>query len=501
MALPDLRLEFDPNGSPSTVTPAWRDLSSYVRLTDGVDYTTGRQDELASVYPGYMTCTLNNDSGRFTPGNANAISAWGVDLTIRVPIRLRARFGGSSVYGGGTYGTGTYSPTVAGNMLAAEDASFEGGTTGTWVTGGSVPPTLSNSASHPQDGTKGLLITWGTGGFLPLAGINVTGFVIGRYYTFSAYVWVPTGSPDPLLVSGAAGGTFGTATSTKNALTRISVTFQADATTLLLSVWPNTAPTAGQTCFVDAVQLDEGTTLGTFTTSPMPVYDVWNGFVDSWSDAWTGGRRGVTRVRASDRLAALNRIILPSMTKSEILSDGPYGCWPMDDPTGSTSAAEVSGFSILGSSALPLTISQVGTGGTAVFGSTAAPGVDSTTVLDLAPASAGNGKALTTSYYTPNNPSGRTIEAFINTSSATTQVIARVFPYDDPNTVYLSLAVTSAGKLSAATNWGVAGSTSVTSAASVTGGWTHVACTEFSNGTTNTLTIYINGVSAGTASF
>lgn len=491
MALPDLRVEFDPLGSPSTEFPEWQDLSMYARLSDGVSYTTGRQDETTSVQAGTMAVNLNNDGGIFTPGSDEVLATWGTDLRIRVPIRLRARYGGSSVaYGSGPYGAGTYSPTISGNLLAAEDASFEGGTIGSWIAGGSVPPTLSNSASHPQDGTKGLLITWGTGGFLPLAAVTVTGLVIGRYYTASAYVYVPTGSPDVFLAASTGGGTFGTLTATKNTLTRISVTFLADANAAGIQLWPNTAPTAGQTCYLDAAQVDEGTTVGDFTTAAPPLYDLWTGSVDTWGDAWTGGRRGVARVRASDRVARLNRKSLRPVADSEVLADGPAAYWPLSDSSDSTTAGELSG----NQTATALTSYQYGTGGTLSLGSTAGPLIDGGTAATFARASAGNGKSLTGSYAIT-AATGITLEAWVNTSTAADMgIITAAGNFE--------LGVTSASKLVG--RWSsLSGftSTSVTSASNVaTGAWRHVALTADLSGGTVALTIYMDGASVGTSS-
>ena len=85
---------------------------------------------------------------------------------------------------------------VNGNLLSAQNASFEtSGNVGDWIAGGSVPPTLSNSTTHPQAGTRGMLITWGTGGSFPQAQLNDIPQVIGRTYTASAYVWVPRVTP------------------------------------------------------------------------------------------------------------------------------------------------------------------------------------------------------------------------------------------------------------------------------------------------------------------
>ena len=486
--VPEIRVEFDPNGSPSTAAPEWRDLSEYARLSDGINWSSGRQDETASIQAGVMSVNLNNDGGIFTPGSGEAQTQWGTDLRIRVPIRLRARYGGGSTsYGTGLYGVGTYSPTIAGNLLSAESASFEGGTVGDWTAGGTVAPTLSVSTSHPQDGAKGLLITWGTGGTLPQAGVTVTGLVIGRYYTASAYVYVPTGSPDPLLA--IAGSVLGAATATKNALERISVTWQATASSATVQVWPNTAPTAGQTCYVDAVQVDEGTTLGDFTTAAPPVYDLWSGFIDSWDGAWTGGRRSVTQVRASDRVARLSRKSLPRAIDAAAITDGAITLYPLTEDS-----ASVAGGDIVGNVwAERMTQLQTGVGGTLTFGSIDGPSIEGGTAVTLTPASVTNGISLQASQAGSSYQStdALTIEAWVKTTTAAAQCIMSV--------QHSSLEVTAAGKLMAAQRAST-GNVTVTSAASITGGtWRHVAATFTRSAGNVSIEAFIDGASVGTS--
>lgn len=488
MALPDLRVEFDPAGSASTEFPAWQDLSPYVRLSDGVSYSTGRQDETTSIQAGTASFNLNNDGGIFTPGSNEVIAQWGQDLTIRCPVRLRARYGGSSIaYGTGPYGAGSYSPTISGNLLSAAAASFEDGTVGGWVAGGSNPPTLTNSTSHPWIGTKGLLITWATGGFIPLAGVTVTGLVIGRYYTFSAYVYVPSGNPDVYLSATAGGNTAGTSTSTKDAFVRIFVTFLADSTATDVQVWPSTAPTAGQVCYVDAAQVDEGTTVGDFTTSPPPLYDLWTGTIDSWDGAWTGGRRPVVGVRASDRWARLSRKSLRPMLDAEVLADAPIGYWPLNDDSTDASAGDASG----DADATVLAQTQVGSGGTLVFGSTAGPTPDGGTCAVFTRASAGNGLTLTGSTIAAWGSTGLTIEAWVNTSSAVDMAIVNCGDF--------YLAVSSTGKLTAVGRVGFSTVTATSASNVSTGAWHHVAATLDCPGGNMTLNLYMDGANVGTA--
>lgn len=62
------------------------DISSYVRLVDGINMTHGRQDELGEIQPGTLGLTLDNTDGRFSLGSTiiNATSPIYVDNQIRV---------------------------------------------------------------------------------------------------------------------------------------------------------------------------------------------------------------------------------------------------------------------------------------------------------------------------------------------------------------------------------------------------------------------------------
>lgn len=151
-----------------------------------------------------------------------------------------------------------------GNFLSVNQASMET-SVADWSAGGSVPPTLTQSSTHAQDGTQALRIAWGTGGALPLAGTVVTGLVVGHTYTVSAYAWVPTG--DVGVIMAVAGIGLGSAMTTKDAFTRFSVTFVATDPTHEIQVWPDAAPTAGDFAWVDAVQVWEGSAPVTFTTT------------------------------------------------------------------------------------------------------------------------------------------------------------------------------------------------------------------------------------------
>lgn len=131
--------------------------------------------------------------------------------------------------------------------------NFEAGSTG-WTPGGSVHPTLGTTSSNAFPGSNALLAAWGTGGTLPLVQGPAMATKVGQTYTYSAWLYVPTGSPSVGIV---AAGFFGTATTVTNALQRVSVTFVATATTTNVQFWPATSPVSGQSVYISAVLYEE----------------------------------------------------------------------------------------------------------------------------------------------------------------------------------------------------------------------------------------------------
>ena len=93
--VPVLKVEFAPTADASTASPTWVNITSYVRMSDGVSFERGRNDERATAQPGQMTLTLNNTSGRFTPGLTSGAY---YPLYIRCPIRVSFKPPGAGSY-------------------------------------------------------------------------------------------------------------------------------------------------------------------------------------------------------------------------------------------------------------------------------------------------------------------------------------------------------------------------------------------------------------------
>lgn len=131
-------------------------------------------------------------------------------------------------------------------------STFEDGIDG-WVAGGTVLPTLTSDTAHAHDGTRALLVAWGTGGTTPNAARLVTDLTIGTVYTVSAYAWVPTGDPNVFL--DIEGGVSGSAMTTKQAFAQLTLTFTATATSHNLRIRPSTSPTSPDRVWLDSVRV------------------------------------------------------------------------------------------------------------------------------------------------------------------------------------------------------------------------------------------------------
>lgn len=117
------------------------------------------------------------------------------------------------------------------------------------------PPALAVSSTRAYHGASSLLVTWSNAGVIQIAQPDpMTGLIIGRQYTMTARVWVPSPGGQHVLC-GVAGGTLGSASTLTNQWQQISVVFTATAATHQLQVWSSTVPTAGTQTWIDYVQV------------------------------------------------------------------------------------------------------------------------------------------------------------------------------------------------------------------------------------------------------
>jgi len=222
---------------------------------------------------------------------------------------------------------------------------------------------------------------------------------------------------------------------------------------------------------------------------------MWTGYVTGWERGWTNGVRPSMRVTAADAVMLLEKMTLPSLVRGEILADGPVAYWPLDDAAGVTLGTDRTGVS----GAPSLTVTQVGTGGTAEFGAAALSTTVTETTLDLTPTDASNGK-----YLVPTSgglwPTGtaKTYECWFRTGTDSRTVLSIEDDYG--NQVWVTVR---SGGGTCRVEWNQitapGGSAQSGSSAAVTdNAWHHVAYVETYSAGTVTGVLYVDGVDVGT---
>lgn len=309
-------------------------VSVAVEFTAGVWTEVGSRINSLTIargenQPGTLSFDLENTDGLVTPDYA--LGSYYPNFVEGKRIRVQAR----------TTALG------AGNLLTAEQASFESGTTGSWdatpfaYTG----VTLANTATFAQFGTKGLLLTWPTAAVgAAAAGFSFTGLVAGRTYTASMYVRVPAANPAVTFDEGygafatSAPAGFSKTSSTTGSFQRIAVTFTPTSSTHVFVVKAASGTTAGNTVVIDGVQLDEGSTVGTFTTTAPTYYTRFVGRLTQLEPV-LGVSQGedVVRVTATDLLGDLSRMKMRPLVQMLVASDlipSVQAIYPLTDPNG-----------------------------------------------------------------------------------------------------------------------------------------------------------------------
>jgi hypothetical protein len=389
----------------------WTDITSRADIQTAISISRGAQDELADIQPSTCTLRLNNEDGALTP--ENSASLYYPNVTDGVPIRVGV--------------------VTAGTNLAL-NPGFEGDSTEYWSWPAGVE-VLTVGPGHT--GSRSAQVTWSPSASDTFSTV-VYGLTIGARHTASVYVSVPAGD---VAVRLRMGGVTSSASTVGAGYNRLSVTFTATASVMTLEVIPSTAPAAGDRVLVDSVQVEEGATASAFSSSAARLHWRFWGVVNQWPVVWAGLASTVTVV-ATDVLSILSRSEdqMRPMLVHEILLDGPDAYWPMDEPSGSTSAGDNSGLTGPGS----LAVTQSGSGGTLEFGAGTAPlGLAGAPLLT--PVSSANGKYLRGSLGAAAQDASLTdqllIEAWFSTSTAGRNILT---VHSSDNGYYLILYLASA---------------------------------------------------------
>ncbi|MFB8035870.1 LamG-like jellyroll fold domain-containing protein [Streptomyces sp. NPDC056004] len=346
----------------SVTEGTWTDITQYTDvMSAGISITRGAESELSQTQAGTCTLRLNNQDGRFAPGNSG--SPYYPNVIDSVPIRINVA-------------------TVDTNYV--RNPSFEGGSLNAWTWSQAE---IAPVGSPVQSGTRAVRVTWNTAADAYFT-TTVYGLTIGATYTASVYVWVAAGD---VAVRLSMGSTLSAASPTVGAYARLVVTFTATASVMPLRVVPASSPAAGNQVYVDAVQVEAGGTAGTFSSTGAQLHPRFWGLVNQWPVQWEGLYSTVT-VTATDVFAVLSRAEqqMRPMLVQETLVWTPQAYWPMDEPAESVSAGDESGRV----GPLSLDTVQAGSGGgTLAFAGGAAPlGMDGAPLFT--PATASTGKYL-----------------------------------------------------------------------------------------------------------
>lgn len=459
--------------------PIWYDITSYVEFTDGLSVVRGRQDEQSDPRPAVLNLVLDNTDGRFTPGLAT--SPYWPYLVDGAPVRVTCR------------------RPVGVNLL--DNSSLELGV-GDWTNGGvGTAPTHAQSTAHvyPDGGTWSMLVTWATTGSETDVQRRIPGLTVGATYTLSYYVYVPTGSPNVYLKAVTENGattTTGSASSTHDAFTRVTVTFTAGSTTHLIQL-ATAASLSGGTVYVDAGQLEAGASASTLDPRSAVAFPRFYGFLAEapvkWPVSGVYSRAEWSATDLMERLGSRAGTLRP-MVIEEALLDSPLVLFPLDEPDGATAVAS------LGSAQTSGGLLQDGSGGTYQFAAATGPPADGTSSLQL---TRGTGTA------------GWYVTAPLGLSAASWSFEAWVnFSVTDLTILHLGNAVTGSTSRPAGTLTNVAGNlnffiddvTPISAgigvvASSIADGLTHhvVGTCERSGGTTR-LRLYVDGTQVGTVS-
>ncbi|QQC89824.1 carbohydrate binding domain-containing protein [Streptomyces alfalfae] len=320
----------------STPNPAWTEITQYVDVAAGISIDRGASDELQEISAGTCSMTLDNSDGRFTAGLST--SPYFPHVRKNTPIRVR---------------------TLSTDRNLILNPDFESGF-GSWGT--TASPTAAMSTTRAYDGTQSARITWGAASGQSLYTM-LFGLDIGVRYACSAYVWVAAGAPAmECHIDGMATGTASTLTGVWQ---RITYSFTATATQHLFVIQQVGTATAGTQCWVDAVQVEEGAAPTAY--SPLgaaKLHPRFFGMVNDWPTKWKG-LYSIAPIVCTDVFKMLSRQeSLQPMLVEEVLLDNPTLYFPLGEPTGSTSAGNMTATAGVGT----LTVVQAGLGGTLTFG-------------------------------------------------------------------------------------------------------------------------------------
>lgn len=414
-AFPLLHVEADFTlGPPSLVGVNRKSLNATsLRKTAVTQIATqrGRQYELDQVQAGTCDLEVVDPAQALSPSNGTSPFMTGGNA-IKPYRAMRV----AAMWPAGI-GTGNIINTAA---ASSYDPTFET-TIAQWTRAGGTT-TLAQSAAQAFQGTKSLAVTQSASG----AGAGARALwrtAPSITYVFSAYVY-PTAGTVRIQVTAASGTVYTSATaSTLNTWTRLSVSWVSEDTLEPVVVY-NTSSTS--VFYVDAVQLEFGTTPTTFTTTGPLWYEIYNGYIERYPRHYElTGTLPIGKLTAVDALAVLSRTEVTQSYSSTVLADGPTVLIPFSDTVSITAQQPQGGTPCVGFTSLGNTSSQVQFGSDSFLDGTPALSVgqqnaDPVTSGNPAYVAYAGARTATTRYGAVTfNPQSATLECWVKVTSGT----------------------------------------------------------------------------------
>jgi hypothetical protein len=488
ITLPTVQVEIAFGSNPLDASPLWQDVSAKVLSNEGYTITRGSTDERAQAAPSKLRLALDNINGDFTAGRAASKYYPNVVRGKRIRLSLR-------------WPTGTPANYI-------NNSSFEVDLSGWQNTApGLTACTSVRSTGAAYVGAASALVTWPTTSAGSLFGTIVSGLVIGRQYTVSAYVNVVAGSPQVAAYVSGVGAGLNSAASP--GFQRVYTTWTATANSHLVGVFV-AASTSGNQVYVDAAQVDDGAVPSIYTNLPPSVYRRFDGTVDIWPTEWSSnGNVTIARITATDFWPFANRADqLGSIVEQEILALSPTAFYPLADPAGATRAG------CSGLSQPVLATTQVGTGGSITFGATGLLALQTgglptdlfvtcpVTSPAFLPSTSVNGKFLTATLTTGSaSLTALSGTAWMRTSTLGNSQTITSWELNASNRVTLSTVITTGlGKLDVVIA-GVVVATISTGASVCDGNPKNFTWTLAQTAGTVTVKLYLNGALVGTTTY
>ncbi|MDV7220619.1 LamG-like jellyroll fold domain-containing protein [Streptomyces prunicolor] len=389
--------------APATIT--WTDISTYVDTVTGVTITRGASDELSETQPGTASLRLDNQDGRFTPGNS--ASPYYPYVRRNAPIRISAAVmptvSGSAPYplamlgdafddgrvnstlwvtntGGAGVETSearlriTLAPGVDTNFTSSRQWKLQGSKLTAKL---AAVPALNGSSNCAASMwvlavTSGTRIGWrydaGTGVLAAMSQVGSTD-ATPTNLTYSAidHAWVRVRESSGTVYWETSGDGYAWTT-------RRTLATPAWVTTDTVAVDFPTTRTGGTSGYIE------------WALVGAEIRPRFYGVVNEFPVDWEGLSSHVT-ISCTDLFKRLNRLpTLRSMLTEEIANFLPDAYYPLTEPDDSTSAGDVSG------NGLPsMAITQISTGGTLTMGTDTGPDAtgDSTPTFTPSTATAG----------------------------------------------------------------------------------------------------------------